>query len=52
VPFLQTEKYSLFPDVTSGVEDATTDVYPERATTELYKVQNMVNDICRVQKQP
>jgi hypothetical protein len=52
VPFLQSEKYSLFPDITSGVEDAYTDVYPEQATSELYKVQNMVNDICRVQKQP
>jgi hypothetical protein len=50
VPFLQTEKYSLFPDISSGVEDAYTDVYPEQATTELYKVQNMVNDICRIQK--
>jgi hypothetical protein len=52
VPFLQTEHYSLFPDLSSGVEDASTDVYPEQASTELYKVQNMVNDICRIQKQP
>jgi hypothetical protein len=49
VPFLETEKYSLFPDISSGMEDAMTDVYPEQATSELYKVQNMVNDICKIE---
>jgi hypothetical protein len=49
VPFLQTEKFSLFPDQSSGAEDATTDVYPEQATSELYKIRNTVTEVCRVQ---
>ena len=48
VPFLQTEKYSLFTDISSGVEDATTDIYPEQASSELYKIQNMVNEVCKI----
>ncbi|HEV7232229.1 MAG TPA: hypothetical protein VGO45_12910 [Bacteroidia bacterium] len=50
VPFLQTEKYSLFPDTSSGYEDATTDVYPEQASFEWFKVQTMVVDMCRLKK--
>ncbi len=50
VPFLQTEKYSLFPDGSSGMEDGMSDVYPEQATTEIYKVQNMVSDVCRINR--
>jgi hypothetical protein len=49
VPFLQTEKYSLFPDICTGAEDAMTDVYPETATSELYKIRNTVTEVCKVQ---
>ncbi|MFI5150349.1 MAG: hypothetical protein ACHQRM_11500 [Bacteroidia bacterium] len=49
VPFLQTEKYSLFPDICTGAEDAFTDVYPEQATSELYKIRNSVTEVCRIQ---
>jgi hypothetical protein len=46
VPFLNTEKYSLFADTSSGYEDAFTDVYPEQASMEWYKIQNTVTSIC------
>jgi hypothetical protein len=47
LPYLQSEKFSLFPDASSGAEDAYTDVYPEQASMELYKIQNIVNELCK-----
>lgn len=47
LPFLQSEKFSLFPDIFSGSEDAYTDVYPEQASTEWFKVQNTVTELCK-----
>jgi|GEM_PF-1401993 hypothetical protein len=49
VPFLQTEKLCLFLDTCTGGEDATTDVYPEQASSELYKIRNTVMEVCTVQ---
>ena len=48
VPFLQSEKYSLYPDSSSGYEDATTDIYPEQASFEWFKVQSIVTDLCKL----
>jgi hypothetical protein len=50
VPFLQSEKYSLFPDASSGYEDAVTDIYPEQASFEWFKVQSIVTDLCKLKK--
>jgi hypothetical protein len=50
VPFLQSEKFSLFPDLSSGYEDAATDIYPEQASFEWFKVQAMVTDLCKLKK--
>jgi hypothetical protein len=50
LPYLQSEKFSLFPDASSGSEDALTDVYPEQASMDLYKIQNMVNELCKAKK--
>ncbi len=50
LPYLQSEKFNLFTDSFSGTEDAFTDVYPEQASTEWYKVQNMVTELCKINK--
>jgi len=50
LPYLQSEHFSLFPDTCTGSEDAFTDVYPEEASMETYKVQSMVTIICKIKK--
>jgi hypothetical protein len=52
VPFLHTEKFSLFPDAFTGTEDTFTDIYPEQASMEWYKVQNSVTTLCREKAKP